>query len=178
MDTAALVKLALEHGFEYAAPLDVETLRFLPEVRAMCSADRCHSYNKTWSCPPAVEDLDILAARCAGYRRGVLVQTVGHREDEFDYESIQAAGELHHRRFDAATKALKPLFPRLWPMGMGSCTRCKTCTWPEAPCRFPEEVFPSMEACGLMVNEVCVANGLNYYYGPDAISFTSCWLME
>lgn len=178
MDINAIVDLALRQGFEYAAPLDASTLRFLPEVRGMCSADRCHSYNRSWSCPPAVESLDILAARCSGYTRGVLVQTVGHREDDFDYESIEETAALHRERFDAVTKALRPLFPRLWPMGMGACTRCKTCTWPDAPCRFPEDVFPSMEACGLLVSEVCTANGLGYYYGPDAISFTGCWLIE
>lgn len=178
MDIATLLDLALAQGFEYAVPLDIKTLRFMPEVRAMCSTDRCRSYNKSWSCPPAVEDLDVLAARCSGYTRGVLVQTVGQREDDFDYESIEETGKLHQERFDAVTKALKPLYPRLWPMGMGTCTRCESCTWPDEPCRFPEEVFPSMEACGLMVNEVCTANGLRYYYGPDTISFTSCWLIE
>lgn len=48
-----LVKEALAAGFTVAAELKIDTLRFMPEVRDMCRADLCRSYNKNWSCPPA-----------------------------------------------------------------------------------------------------------------------------
>lgn len=33
-----------------------------------------------------------------------------------------------------------------------------------------------MEAYGML--EVCKANGLGYYYGPDKIAYTSCFLLK
>ena len=50
--------LALEAGFTYAAPLAMDALVFRPEVRSMCAADRCRSYGKSWSCPPAAGTLE------------------------------------------------------------------------------------------------------------------------
>jgi predicted metal-binding protein len=63
-------------------------------------------------------------------------------------------------------------------MGMGACTRCGQCTYPDQPCRFPELAYPSMEAYGLVVSEVCKRNGAPYYNGPDTVTFSSCMLVE
>jgi predicted metal-binding protein len=178
MTEDTIMKLAEGCGFEKVAPLDVKSLRFLPEVRQMCAADKCHSYNKSWSCPPATGELEELQARCAGFTHGILVQTVGHREDAFDYTSIEETSRRHDRRFRRLAARLEKNLPAVWPMGIGACRRCKTCTWPDAPCRHPKSVYPPMEACGLLVSEVCSKNGVPYYYGEDSISFTSCYLFN
>ena len=62
-------------------------------------------------------------------------------------------------------------------LGAGCCTQCGECTYPHAPCRFPEKMISSMEAFGILVLEVCQANGLPYYYGSDKIAYTSCFLL-
>jgi len=43
----ALKQDALERGFSQAGELNVSALEFMPEVRDMCSAGRCHQYGKT-----------------------------------------------------------------------------------------------------------------------------------
>ena len=62
------------------------------------------------------------------------------------------------------------------PLAVGGCTRCKSCTYPDAPCRFPDRNFSSMEATGLMVNQVCKDNGVPYNYGKGKMAYTSCLL--
>ena len=56
--------------------------------------------------------------------------------------------------------------------------KCKPCTCPDAPCRFPDQAFSSMEAYGMLVMQVCQANHLDYYYGPGKIAYTSCYLLK
>ena len=85
--------------------------------------------------------------------------------------------QQHKQHFDAMHEMLQPLYPKLLPLGAGCCTRCKDCTYPAAPCRFPEKMVSSMEAYGMLVLEVCKANGLSYYYGPDTMTYTSCFLL-
>ena len=63
-------------------------------------------------------------------------------------------------------------------MGAGACTRCEACTYPHAPCRFPELVHPSMEACGLLVSEVCTKNDMDYNHGQNTITLVSCCLTD
>ena len=178
MDIQQLIDIAKEHGFEVASPLDVKTLKFLPEVRDMCSSDRCHSYNKCWVCPPACGDLDEVSAKCRQYTHGILVQSVGKREDEFDFESIVLINEEHQKRFNSLIKAYADMGLSMHAMGAGACTICEKCTWPDEPCRFPQYAHPSMEASGLFVSQVCKDNNLPYYYGKDSICFVSCFLFK
>ena len=170
-----ILTLAREIGFEGAAEFDPARLEFRADVRAMCADGRCKRYGKCWSCPPACGSVEKLASRALSYARGVLVQTVGALDGDFDAEGIIAAERVHKRRFDTlARQARLVTGGNCLPMGAGSCTRCAKCTYPDKPCRHPELLWPSMEACGLLVADVCKLAGLEYYHGPGTITYSSC----
>ena len=168
--------LALESGFTVAEPIDVKTLKFLPDVRSMCAADRCQSYGKTWSCPPACGELSDWEEKASHFSKGLVLQTVGDREDSYDFEAMMEVAEENKRQFDIFTEKLRAMGADFLAMSAGTCTRCDKCTYPDAPCRFPEKLYPSMEACGLFVSGVCSDNGIKYYYGDDKIAYTCCLL--
>jgi len=177
-DTEALIREALELGFSNAGELNVAALVFMPEVRDMCSADRCRRYGRNWRCPPACGSIEDAAARAAKYSYGLLVQTVGNMEDDFDYEAIEAAGLKHKEDFLVLVKRLKSRYADILPMGAGTCELCDECTYPEAPCRHPDESISSMEAYGLWVSKVCELSGVPYNFGPRTVAFTSCYLLK
>ena len=178
MPMETLIKEAMEVGFSQAGELNVAALEFMPEVREMCSADRCHQYGKNWRCPPGCGSIEEAAARAAQYSRGVLVQTTGRMEDEFDYETIRDTSEKHKKNFATLVDALRERYPELLPMGAGTCTLCGSCTYPDAPCRHPDKSISSMEAYGLWVSKVCELSGMPYYYGKQTITYTSCYLLK
>ena len=168
--------LALDCGFTVAEPIDVKTLKFLPDVRSMCAADRCQSYGKNWSCPPACGELEYWEEKASHFSHGLVLQTVGDREDSYDFEAMMEVADENKRQFEAFTAALRERGGDFLAMSAGTCTRCESCTYPDAPCRFPEKLYPSMEACGLFVSGVCSDNGIRYYYGEDKIAYTCCVL--
>ncbi len=170
--------LALEAGFTYAAPLAMDALVFRPEVRSMCAADRCRSYGKSWSCPPAAGTLEYAAEKAGRYSRGIIVQTVGDLKDDFDMEAIRSIADKHASCFDTLVRQVRMLRPDCLPMGAGTCRRCRRCTYPDRPCRHPDRLWPSMEAYGLLVSDVCTRSGLSYNYGSGTMSFTSCILID
>jgi len=172
-----LAVLAEESGFTHCTPLNVSTLEFMQEVRAMCNAKQCDKYNTTWSCPPACASLEELRERVLGYSGGILVQTVGDIEDSYDWDGIMDAGARHKKNFARMWDALEPDYPSVFAMGAGACKLCESCTYPDEPCRFPDRMSASMEACGLFVSKVCTDNDLKYNYGPNKIAFTSCYLI-
>jgi uncharacterized 2Fe-2S/4Fe-4S cluster protein (DUF4445 family)/predicted metal-binding protein len=170
--------LASDLGFEAIAKLDAATLEAHPEVREWCAADKCHAFGKNWMCPPACGTLAQTTERLGRYRWGVLVQTVGRLEDQFDLEGMEAAERRHKQRFRQLVAGLAGSFPRQWPLGAGACSLCPQCTYPAQPCRLPGLAHASMEASGLIVSEVCERNGLPYYHGPLTLAFTSCILLD
>ena len=176
-DYEKLSAKAMECGFTHCAPLDVSTLDFMQDVRDMCNEKQCNKYGKSWSCPPACGTLEEMRERVKAYSSGLLVQTVGELEDSYDWEGIMETGKRHKVNFGLMRDALACERSPILAMGAGACMLCETCTYPDAPCRFPDRMAASMEASGLFVSKVCTDNGLKYNYGPNRIAFTSCYLI-
>ncbi len=176
-NTDELVREAIDTGFSQAGELNIEALVFMPEVRDMCRADRCRMYGRNWRCPPGCGSIEDAAKQASRYTYGLIVQTVGRMEDDFDYETIAATGEKHKTDFMTLVKRVKKRYPGILPMGAGTCTLCESCTYPDAPCRFPEDSVSSMEAYGLWVSKVCELSGIPYNNGKQTITYTSCYLL-
>ena len=51
------------------------------------------------------------------------------------------------------------------------CGRCSQCTWPDAPCRFPEKLHHSLEGYGFIVSELANLAGIPYNGGPNTVTF-------
>jgi predicted metal-binding protein len=172
-----LVKRAVELGFSHSGVLDATALELKSEVRAMCGADKCRNYGRSWTCPPACLSLEDNEKILSRYRSGILVQTTGELEDDFDWEGMTAAGERQKELFRAFRDELSPEYPDIMALAHGPCGLCGECSYPGAPCRHPESALTSMEAFGLLVSDACSKNGLPYYYGPRTITYTGCFLL-
>lgn len=172
-----LAAAAKEAGFTAWAPLDISTIELKPEVREMCAVNTCGMYDKRWSCPPGCGTLDECREKLKGFSHGILVQTVGDIEDGFDFEAIMEIEQDHKEHFKDMHALLLEGGEKVLAIGAGCCTQCAQCTYPDAPCRFPDKMVASMEAYGMLVLEICKANGLQYYYGADKMAYNSCFLV-
>lgn len=178
MTTKELCALAQKTGFDHWAPLDPATIELKEEVREMCAGGNCAMYGKRWSCPPGCGTLEQWRELLTGFTHGILVQSVGKLEDHFDIDAMLETEATHKERFHAMRRALHELGAQALSAGAGCCTICKDCTYPDAPCRFPEQKVSSMEAMGMLVQDVCKANDLPYFYGENTIAYTSCFLLK
>ena len=178
IDFKQMEELGKKCGFTHVGPLKCSTIELRPEVRAMCEVNTCGRYDKCWSCPPGCGSLEECRKIIDAYQEGIIVQTVGELEDPLDGETMMETEALHKQHFLEMEKELRKIYPDMRPISAGSCTKCKVCSYPDAPCRFPNESFSSMEAYGMLVTQVCQANQMEYYYGNCTIAYTSCFLLE
>ena len=178
MNTQELVQMALDFGFDFAGPLDVTKLEVMDDVRAACAKNTCGKYNASWACPPAFGDLDESRKMLEKYMTGIIVQSMQELEDSFDIEGLAELGERHGKNFKKLLKRLRQDYPDLLALGTGGCSTCKKCTYPDEPCRFPDQLTYSMEGFGLFVNKVCKDNGLEYNHGPDTMTYSACFFLE
>lgn len=146
IDMKELERMGLEAGFTHVALLKSSTIELMPEVREMCEKNTCHMYNKRWSCPPGCGDLETCQKKISQYGEGIIVQTVGQLEDPMDGETMMETEAIHKETFYKFEKMLRKRWPGMLAIGAGCCTKCKECTYPDAPCRFPGQAFSSMEA--------------------------------
>lgn len=178
MDMQTAINIAKEAGFEVAEPLDPATFAYRTEVRDMCEANKCGLYDKRWTCPPACGTLEDLQERCSRFQNGVLIQSICRMEDEFDVEAMTDTMEENEKAMKKLAELLAQTGEETMPFGSDGCKTCKECTYPDAPCRFPDLAFPSLEACGLVVGDVCKANDVPYYYGKNTIAFSGGFLFN
>ncbi len=175
-DLGKIIEKALNAGFTDAAPLDVATLELREDIRANCEENKCGMYGKCWSCPPACGELDELRGKIKKYSQGIIVQTYGELEDEFDFETTRELMKKHSASVKKLAGELAEEYDVL-PLGAGTCGLCETCSYPD-PCRFPKYQISSMEAYGLFVSDVCKKNNVQYYHGKNTQTFVGCYLLR
>lgn len=174
----AIEQLAAEQGFDCMGTCSAQDLVVRPEVRAMCAVDKCKVYGHSWACPPACGEIEDFGRQMHTFEHCLVVQTVMQMEDDFDIETMGEAGELQKRRVLDLVEAIDAagLSADTMTLSAGTCTLCEKCTYPDAPCRFPDKRLVSMEAAGLVVSEVCTMAGIPYNHGPLTIAYSGCVL--
>lgn len=143
-------------------------IEFSSEVRGYCEGNMCRNYGRSWACPPAVGSVEECRARVLEFDSALVFASVYPLEDSFDFEAMTAG----HREF-------KNVCDRLHAMCTGNflllsnegCVRCAKCTYPDAPCRFPDKLFHSLEGYGIWVNRLASSAGVPYVAGPDTVSY-------
>ena len=167
--------LACETGF-MTAHLDPAILEADPRVREMCADNKCRRYGTSWSCPPACGSIETLEKRMKKYTDGILLGSVIPVKSRYDMKAWKGGDDIHKKRFDTLVRQTKIFCSDIMPLAAGSCTRCAKCTYPDAPCRFPDKLYPSMEACGLFVSHICKQCGMQYNNGEGTITYFSAIL--
>ena len=178
MDYNEIEELAFSCGFSHAGKLYTDTILVRKEVRDSCAENKCKAYGTNWSCPPACGELSECEARIREYKHGLILQTTGNIEDSFDFEEMANLEKVHSKSLKKFSVEIKKRYPNSLVIGAGACTTCKECTYPDEPCRFPEQMMSSMEALGMVVSDVCKANNIPYYYGPGTLTYVGCVLVE
>ena len=58
-----------------------------------------------------------------------------------------------------------------YPLSTESCALCEDCTWPDAPCRFPDTLYPSIESYCVEVNRLASTAGIHYINGENTVTY-------
>ena len=168
-----LVKLALDCGATRAAVVKVSDVQFSDTFRDLCRMNSCGNFKKNWKCPPAVGEYEELKNQVLSFNKGLVIQTVYHLEDSFDFEGMVKAKAIHEEKFRAILGQIRSekLLDPILPLNAGICSYCEKCTFPDEECRYPEEALASVEAYGIDVTALVTACGIPYNNGPASVSW-------
>ena len=175
-----LARMALEQNADYVGWVKPSDIRFSAELRALCSQNTCGQYKSSWKGPPAIGPVDQLAQEVHQFKAGLVIQTIGHLEDSFDYPGMMASKDVHQNIFRTILSEVKQekQVTRLLGLDIGCCNICDPCTYPDQPCSKPEEALASVEAYGIHVNALLQMCGLKYNNGADTVSYVGLILID
>ncbi len=144
-------------------------------VRDLCEMNSCGRYGNSWSCPPAVGTVEECRDRIMKYKNVFVYSTKHDLEDSFDFEGMMDGKDAHEKISGKVVEYFRSLVPGdMLILSGDGCCRCKKCTYPDAPCRFPGEVYPTVESHGVEVYRLAQTVNINYINGKDTVTYFSC----
>lgn len=165
-------KLAKELGFEQVALIEPDMVITSEALAASCNPQACKRYASCWTCPPGAGSFADIQDHIRTKDAGVLVQTV--RDDVDFYEDWEKLGDirhLHNERLDKLAETLKPAYAGVLEFSTGGCDVCSACSYPDAPCRKPDNQRLSLSAHGVSVNATCQNAKLDYSFQNGRIRY-------
>lgn len=152
-------------------------LEFSERIRTVCRME-CPRYGKSWACPPGVGTVDECRARCLAHPHGLLISTLTEVEDISDMEQTLATRPAHEAVTHQVAALLRAEGVKVLGLSSESCAICPQCTYPDAPCRHPEKMFPCVESHGIVVTALAEKYGIEYQYGGNVVTWFSLLLFS
>ena len=128
-------------------------------------------YGKSWQCPPGVVTLEALQQKCLCYKNAIIFTTCQPLTDSFDLDGMTQARIVHEQTTDIIVGLFKRESVRA--LSAEGCSLCVECTYPNAPCRYPQKARSSVEANGISVVELAKDCGLHYNNGANTVTYFS-----
>lgn len=160
-----------EIGIQEYGLIPTEDIPFEQEIRKICEDNACGLYGKSWACPPAVGTVEECRARCLAYKTAMVFNAVYPLEDSFDFEGMMRGHSTFKDLCDRLYTWAKPQLQEFLLLSNEGCKRCKSCTYPSAPCRQPERLFPSLEGFGVHVARLAASAGIKYMHGENTVTY-------
>ncbi len=163
--------------FEYKV-IGTAAIPFSPAVVEACRRNACGMYGKRWTCPPGAGTLEELEHKVKAYPLAAVFTCKYVIEDSFDFEGMMEGQRDSKRVFAAVAEEMRAAGETFLALGNEGCELCESCTYPDAPCRFPDRAMPSVEACGINVMQLAKQIGVKYNNGPNTVTYFCMILFE
>ena len=177
MDRAALEAGLAELPILQYEWISTKELSFSDRVRHICATE-CPMYGTTWACPPGVGSVEACVARCLSYPEALLLTTAAEVRDIADMEETLMTRGVHEAIARQAEKLLRAQGLETFVLSTEACTLCEQCAYPDAPCRFPEEMYPCVESHAIIVTDIAEKYGIEFIAGNVVTWFSILFFRE
>lgn len=157
--------------YQYAF-MKTSDLEFSERIRWICEHE-CSMYNQTWACPPAVGSVAECRERCMAFEDVLLIATINEVEDIADLQQTLATRGEHEAITRQVLELVRAQAQNAMALSTEACAVCKHCAWPDAPCRFPDKMFPCVESHGIVVTALAEKAGIDFYAAGNLVTWFS-----
>ena len=153
--------------------VDPKTLDFSERIRWICQ-NECPMYGKSWACPPGVGSVAECKAKCLTYTNCLMIGTITEPEEAYSMEAALATRPEHEDLTNGIRELFREQGVEPYILSTEACAHCDRCSYLDGqPCRFPGRMHPCVEGHGINVIPTLEANGLEFQYGDNLITWYS-----
>ncbi|MBQ8971464.1 MAG: DUF2284 domain-containing protein [Clostridia bacterium] len=165
---AQLAELPL-YQYEF---IRTQELSFSQRVRYVCETE-CPMYGKSWACPPAVGTVEACKEKCLSYPYALMISTITEVEDIANIEMTLATRADHEAITRKVHALVRTQSDQTMALSTEACAICAHCTYPNAPCRHPEHMYPCVESHGILVTDLAERYNIDFLAGGNLVTWFS-----
>lgn len=147
--------------YAWVEPREIEISE---RIRHVCEHE-CSMYGKSWACPPAVGTVAQCREKILSYPGALVFTTLTEVEDIADLEATLATRAPHEELTRQVRDILLQFSPDVLTLSTEACAICAHCSYPDAPCRHPDRMFPCVESYGVIATALAEKAGIEFYNG-------------
>jgi predicted metal-binding protein len=111
--------------------------------------------------------------RCLSYPNGLLITTMTEVRDIADIEETLATRPGHEEITREAEAIVREQGVETYVLSTESCAGCEKCSYPDAPCRHKDKMYPCVESHGILVTELAENYGIEFQAGANIVTWFS-----
>lgn len=143
---------------------------FSENVRLICKKE-CPRYGKSWSCPPGVGTVAECQELCSRFSEAFVFTTIAEVADIDNLVETLATRPEHVAVTRKIEAVLQKYYTDTLPLSAQSCEICKHCTYPDGPCRYPDQMMPCVEGYGIVVLPLAEKAGIEFMNGAGIVTW-------
>ena len=110
--------------------------------------------------------------------QGLFFSTVAEVRDVMDMEEMLATRTAHEEITEEIHQYMAGQGLDTFVLSTESCDICEECSYPDAPCRFPDKMHPCLESYGIVVPEIVEREEMEYMLGGNTVLWFSLILFK
>ena len=172
MDRQWLEEKLAEYPLYAYAFITTDELQFAERVRYICEHE-CPMYNTTWACPPAVGTVAECRQRVMAFEEGLMIATITEVSDIANIEETLSTRASHEAITREISQLIASRAAHTLTLSTEACAHCAKCSYPDAPCRHPDRMFPCVESHGILVTDLAERHDIDFLAGNNLVTWFS-----
>jgi len=142
------------------------TLEDALKFRKLCETNKCGTYDKSWTCPPAIGKPEDCVKKLEDYNNAIIITNTYKGLNMENLDEIKDMMKSHQDLCRDVKKMFqKEGFDEL-TLTDGACTYCRKCSYPKE-CKHPAKKVPSVSGFGIDMGEYIPSTGLPFEFKKD-----------
>lgn len=139
--------------------IDTNEIEFDNKTRTFCKKE-CPRYGTSWSCPPAIRNIDKCKEKCLRYPKALLFSSIV--EETIGTDKTINGRRKHDQIVKQIDKFLKVNDVPHYVLSSDECTLCEKCSYPKKPCLRPDAMLPCIESQGIVIIDLMEKYQMDY----------------
>jgi len=142
----------------------------MSKCRELCAQNLCGAYGVTWGCPPGVgSEAECLKEMRSFSNAAILIKEYGGI-DLKNKDLLERLGAEHQELCRRFCNALRKDGYRASAFSDGGCRYCGECSYPDDPCRFPDQRISSISSYGILMDEYMGSQGIDFSFKDNGMT--------